>query len=861
MVRQRLRGSEGDGGGGGGPTTSAHKRPGNPGKGGKGQDGTGSFKGSLGKLAVVVVVGIVLGYQGYLETRIYTPLNAPKAVINSGLSVPERFWGSYRPGVYFGMKTRSTPGDLMTGLMWMLPELIKPGDIGLRHWCEQGDNLDRFGWVKHDGLNFGVHELTDRGVNITASFVKQLKGRSIDKGGSWSNRIRATHSKEGKKSPESATFFYYVALDEGAIGNLEPLFFGGGVAGNGGLGSRMLTGVKGKTGYLGNFKINFMVDQENMEQKPEFFFTAMPAPDPSGYTKAITSKLRLYQDKDSQASKKKNPAGGTIGLESRVDLGEGGSIKNVNFIAIQINAKLPFEFDVVYRNELDFDDPPLTGAAYSTELEMQEWRFNDRFEKVFGLKERGFDEEAVNFAQSAMSNMIGGIGYFYGQSLVNSDRMADGNTYVPYWNAPLYTGVPSRSFFPRGFLWDEGFHNLLISKWDPEISADIVAHWLDLMNSEGWIPREQILGSEARAKVPIEFVVQSNKNANPPTLLLTLHSMVRDISKKTWSGPRVEEWFEVALVHMWPRLVAWYSWFDTTQAGEAPGTFRWRGRDPTAVRELNPKTLTSGLDDYPRASHPTEDERHVDLRCWMGLASKLMADIAAIIGRPEEAEKYNNTANFLHDNWLLDDTHWSEEHHSYLDYGLHTDSVVLAKPQFDPNNPHQSREKVRKVLKEPRKQFVNQVGYISLFPLLLGILDVNSPKLGLVLDALEDPEKMYTPYGLRSLSKRASMYNKYNTEHDAPYWRGPIWLNINFLAVRALHRVRTSSELTDEKVRTRADRIYRTLRTNLINNVMGEYRRTGYIWEQYDDKTGQGKGCKPFTGWSALVVLLMSENY
>ena len=68
-------------------------------------------------------------------------------------------------------------------------------------------------------------------------------------------------------------------------------------------------------------------------------------------------------------------------------MGEGGSIKNVNFIAIQINAKLPFEFDVVYRNELDFDDPPLTGAAYSTELEMQEWRFNDRFEKVFGLKE------------------------------------------------------------------------------------------------------------------------------------------------------------------------------------------------------------------------------------------------------------------------------------------------------------------------------------------------------------------------------------------------------------------------------------------------------------------------------------------
>ena len=110
------------------------------------------------------------------------------------------------------------------------------------------------------------------------------------------------------------------------------------MAGNGGLGSRMLTGVKGKTGYLGNFKINFMVDQENMEQKPEFFFTAMPAPDPSGYTKAITSKLRLYQDKDSQASKKKNPA---------------GLVTNVIFVALfccKIQSKISVQNDLHDQN-------------------------------------------------------------------------------------------------------------------------------------------------------------------------------------------------------------------------------------------------------------------------------------------------------------------------------------------------------------------------------------------------------------------------------------------------------------------------------------------------------------------------------
>ena len=34
-------------------------------------------------------------------------------------------------------------------------------------------------------------------------------------------------------------------------------------------------------------------------------------------------------------------------------------------------------------------------------------------------------------------------------------------------------------------------------RWDANISLDIIGHWLDLMNADGWIPREQILGAEA----------------------------------------------------------------------------------------------------------------------------------------------------------------------------------------------------------------------------------------------------------------------------------------------------------------------------------------------------------------------------
>ena len=61
---------------------------------------------------------------------------------------------------------------------------------------------------------------------------------------------------------------------------------------------------------------------------------------------------------------------------------------------------------------------------------------------------------------------------------------------------------------------------------------DIIRHWFNLMDETGWIPREQILGPEARSRVPVEFQPQHRDHANPPAFFLTFDKLLRKFHKK-----------------------------------------------------------------------------------------------------------------------------------------------------------------------------------------------------------------------------------------------------------------------------------------------------------------------------------------
>ena len=460
----------------------------------------------------------------------------------------------------------------------------------------------------------------------------------------------------------------------------------------------------------------------------------------------------------------------------------------------------------------------------------------------------------LKFSQALLSNLLAGLGYFYGNSKVDRSHspeyeekslnfwkeVAEAQAQsVPQTEKPseLFTCVPSRAFFPRGFFWDEGFHQLMIIDWDVNLTMQVVDSWLSLMDDDGWIAREQILGEEARSKVPPEFQVQYPTYTNPPTLFLVLNRFIDIFLRaRPYHGHRSpflevptagREWLKKA----YPKLKQYYDWFRQTQSGNLENRgnplltdmegYRWRGRTPQ-------HTLTSGLDDYPRAVPPHPGELHVDALNWVGAMATSLERIAKYLGHWTDAD---TIATHIHNiKRGLDDIHWSAGNKTYCD------TIVGGS-----------------------REFVCEKGYVSLFPFILGLVGPSDERFGDFLDLISDEAELWSPFGIRSLSLKSTYYGK-----DENYWRGPIWININYLIIERLFEVCGKNPRIESTLHNggphqeRACQLYTSLRRNVVNTVFESWKTTNFAWEQYSSDTGAGQRTQPFTGWTSLVAKIMA---
>ncbi|RUS26055.1 glycoside hydrolase [Jimgerdemannia flammicorona] len=841
---------------------------------------------------------------------------AQLSVLASQAANASLLWGTYRPNLYFGTRPR-LPESLMTGLMWFNADTIE-GYKNIRHACDQGDNLAGYGYHKHDGRSFAMQRIRDEHNNvvITTEFIKVPGGKH---GGEWGVRIKGKPDSEGV--PTTAVLFYVGVEGDGGIdlmnkldkqGLLSPVKFEGDTPDLGDFSIQIVDGKKMRMYMVSYIRIVIL----NLPS-PSGLLNNVPESNPLDVDLSRThfwgtpvSDGDIWRAKDFVAEHIVNSANAKISQYEQEDITAGinalFTLNNVvrdedaaNFYVVQKVYRGAFQFDVFFRS--DSASTHIDAQTFTSRLDASSAAFDARFERTFGLDAKGYNAEQVEFARYLLSNLIGGIGYaavssrllillcfgfcisvfvykvglvglykfkhnsyFYGSSIVDHAAAEYEESGEPQLTAPkltspgiLFTATPSRPFFPRGFYWDEGFHQLLIGQWDNDLSLDIIKYWVTLIDEDGWVAREQILGAEARSKVPAEFQTQYPHYANPPTLLMAIRAFIDRLDASSGhhhdhpnSPISAGQQYAFAafddqtllpdhhllnpglgmayLEAIYPKLRLNWEWFRRTQKGEVKEwgrkarsreAYRWRGRTPE-------HTLTSGLDDYPRANPPNIAELHLDLISWMGFSTRLLKSIASRLGEAyeDDVSEYDKVERNILNN--IEDLHWSEKNGMYCDVSIdvNDDSVHICHK-----------------------------GYLTLFPFLLGHLPPDHPHLEALFDLIRDEEELWSAFGLRSLTKSDPFYGT-----GEVYWRGPVWINVNYMALASLYKNYVNQPGPYQE---KAKNIYKELRENVIGNVYKEYRRTGYVWEQYSPLTGEGQRSHPFTGWTSLILLIMAEKY
>ncbi|KAE9974852.1 hypothetical protein EG328_003581 [Venturia inaequalis] len=765
-------------------------------------------------------------------------------------------WGPYRPNLYFGVRPR-IPESLLIGLLWAKVEDYQSVQHNFRHTCEQHEGMAGYGWERYDPRHGGVQTIHDAGnqIDITTSFFKETGEGSGDRGGNWGVRIKGVPRADAQEDLKSTVVFYASTEGQGLNNRLEVKnvdeLQGGGFDGD--------VVLKGENLGLGEYKIVVKGDEGTENKHPSVTH-------PSGSEKDLGKTLvksstvpedAIWQTKpilfamlkeqiDEYVEKytKENPPPPFQLYTIKSEAGSG----NVHFVQKVFEGA--FEFDVLFSSSAA--ESELASSDLSKGISEIVKTFDTRFDSIFKPAAPFNSGKYLDFSKSLFSNLLGGIGYFHGNSRV--DR-----SYAPeyeednegFWEEAaeararadvklegpneLFTSIPSRPFFPRGFLWDEGFHLMPVVDWDIDLTLQIVKSWFALIDEDGWIGREQILGAEARSKVPEEFQVQYPHYANPPTLFFILSAFVDKLtetapsSKDAEYSPQLLD-KEVAtsyLKELYPLLKRHYNWFRKTQQGDissydrkAVNTkegYRWRGRTPRHI-------LTSGLDDYPRAQPPHPGELHVDAISWVGLMATSLQKIGLFLNEKEDVEKYTKQLTGIRSN--IADLHWSEKD------GVFCDATI---DEFEENS------------------LVCHKGYISLFPFMLGLLDPadDGNKIAKILATIGNKEELWSEHGIRSLSIADEAYGT-----DENYWRSPVWINMNYLIVSRLVALAQDPTAGSDNQKT-ATKLYTDLRINLVETVYKSWKETGFAWEQYNPETGAGQRTQHFTGWTSMIVKIL----
>lgn len=237
------------------------------------------------------------------------------------------------------------------------------------------------------------------------------------------------------------------------------------------------------------------------------------------------------------------------------------------------------------------------------------------------------------------------------------------------------------------------------------------------------------------------------------------------------------------LKEVYESLTRWHHWWMTENVSEN-GLYVYH------------HPFSSGLDDSPL----WDDGMPVvapDLNTYLCIQMESLAQIADLIGYPAEAADYRKDADALAQ--LMQSLLWSEQEGHFA--ALYNNQPIQTRTPF------------------------------NLYPIWTGRMP--SHIVERVLQNLTDPTQFWTEYPLATVALDDPKFN------PMQMWRGPSWVNINYLFIEALYRINKPE-----------------LATELRHKTLNMIGRLPDIYEYYNPITGERPPkSAPIFGWTSAVYI------
>lgn len=357
-----------------------------------------------------------------------------------------------------------------------------------------------------------------------------------------------------------------------------------------------------------------------------------------------------------------------------------------------------------------------------------------------------------------------------------------------YRGGLLHEGiVPSHAvgYFVGFWAWDSWRFSAALSKFHPELAKNNIRAMFDYQQPDGMI-------------IDCIYSDPSKNNARdskPPLVCWA----VDEIFSHTNDTAFVRE--------MYPQLMAYYNWWYTKrdhnkngmcEFGAVDGTLEaaaWESGMDNAIRFDDAKMLNNA----PYNDAWSMDQESVDLNSYLALESKLLKKFSNLLGITFDAPDYSDQ---------VADYFFDKENNFFFDRRIADGS------------------------------FIDEMGCEAYIPLWTKV--ATHEQVAKMLPPLQDTSKFSTYIPFPTIAADNPKYN------PKGYWRGPIWLDQTYFAIRGLRNYGYNN-LADKYT------------LQVFDRLQG-LKEDAPIHENYGTHNGERLKAPHFS-WSASHLLMLYEDY